>query len=70
MLNESTRIRVYETLRKDPKSQIERKIRKLLTKRKTAVSSALKHKLTPYQSKAPHFYKFQGYTNLASPLDQ
>jgi hypothetical protein len=46
----------YEILHKDPTSQIERKIRKLLTKNKTAIPAALKHKLTPYHSKSPHIY--------------
>jgi hypothetical protein len=56
MLNESTYAQkissllesgVYEILRKDPTSQIERKIRKLLTKHKIVVPAALKHKPTP-----------------------
>jgi hypothetical protein len=38
-------------------SQTERKIRKLLTKHKTALLSALKYKLPPYHSKPPHFYR-------------
>jgi hypothetical protein len=47
---------VYEILHKDPTSQIERKIWKLLTKHKPVLPAALKHKLTPYQSKPPHLY--------------
>jgi hypothetical protein len=46
----------YEILHKDPTSQIERTIRKLLTKHKTAIPATLKHKLTPYLSKSPHIY--------------
>jgi hypothetical protein len=45
-----------EILRKDPTSQIERKIRKLLTKHKTVLPAALKHKLTRYHSKPSHLY--------------
>jgi hypothetical protein len=37
---------IYEILRKDPMSQVERKIWKLLT-------AVLKHKLAPYHSKPP-----------------
>jgi hypothetical protein len=47
---------VYEILCKDPTSQIERKIWKLLTKHKTVIPAALKRKLTPYHSKLPHLY--------------
>jgi hypothetical protein len=47
---------VYEILPKDPTSQIERKIRQLLTKHKTVLPVALKRKLTPYHSKPPHLY--------------
>jgi hypothetical protein len=39
---------VYEILHKDPISQIEQKIRKLLTNDKTVLPVALKCKLTPY----------------------
>jgi hypothetical protein len=48
---------VYEIIRKDPMSQIERKIRKLLTKHKTVLPLALKHTLIPYHSKPPHIYR-------------
>jgi hypothetical protein len=47
---------VHEILPKDPTSQIERKIRQLLTKHKTVLPVALKRKLTPYNSKPPHLY--------------
>jgi hypothetical protein len=47
---------VYEPLSKDPTSQIEMKVWKLLTKHKTVLPSALKRKLTPYHSKPPHLY--------------
>jgi hypothetical protein len=51
--NRSTEILVNEILRKDFTSQIERKIRKL-TKHKTILPAALKHKLTPHDSKPSH----------------
>jgi hypothetical protein len=41
---------VYEFLPKDPTSQIERKIRQLITKHKTVLPVALKRRLTPYHS--------------------
>jgi hypothetical protein len=47
---------VYETLKKDPTSQIERKIRRLLFKHKSILSTDLKRKLTSYHSKHPHLY--------------
>jgi hypothetical protein len=37
-------------------SQIERKIRKLLTKHKTVLPASLKHKLTHYHIKSSHLY--------------
>jgi hypothetical protein len=51
---------VYELLCKDPKFQTERKIRKLLTKHKTVLPLALKHKLT--------FPLDQGLALLALPV--
>jgi hypothetical protein len=47
---------VYGILHNDFTSQIEWKIRKLLTKHITVVPAALKYKLTPYRSKPPHLY--------------
>jgi hypothetical protein len=47
---------VYKILHKDPTSQIDRKIWKLLTKHKTVLPAALKYKLTPYSSKPHHLY--------------
>jgi hypothetical protein len=47
---------VYEILCKDPTSQTERKIWKLLTKHKTVLPNTLKHTLTPYQSKPPQLH--------------
>jgi hypothetical protein len=47
---------VYEPLKKDPTSQIERKIQRLLSKHKSILSTDLKRKLTPYHSKPPHLY--------------
>jgi hypothetical protein len=57
-------------LRKDPTSQLERKIRKLLTKHKTVLPSALKHKLAPYYSKPLTSMDFPRYTILTSHSDQ
>jgi hypothetical protein len=57
---------VYEILHRDPTSQIERKIWKLLTKHKTALPTALKHKLTPYHSKHLTSTDFPRYTSLTS----
>jgi hypothetical protein len=47
---------LYDALSKDLASQIERNIRRLLTKHKLILPSALKHTLTPYYSKPPHLY--------------
>jgi hypothetical protein len=47
---------VYEIIRKGSTSQIERKLRKLLTKHKTVHPAALKNKLNPYRSKPRHLY--------------
>jgi hypothetical protein len=49
---------VYEPLPKDPTAKVEKKIQKLLSKHKTALLIDLKHKLTPYHSKAPHLNDF------------
>jgi hypothetical protein len=59
---------VYETLRNDPTAQIERKIWKLLTKHKTPLPAAFKHKLTPYNSKPPHLYVLQKIHKPDIPL--
>jgi hypothetical protein len=48
--------RVSGPLPKDPTGKVERKIHKLLSRRKTALSADQKHKLTPYHSKHPHLY--------------
>jgi hypothetical protein len=47
---------VYEPLKKDSTSQIERNIRRLLSKHKSILSTDLKRKLTPYHSKPLHLY--------------
>jgi hypothetical protein len=47
---------VYEPLPKDPTTKIERKIRMLLSKHKTALPTELKLRFTPYYSKPRHLY--------------
>jgi hypothetical protein len=47
---------VNEPLPKDPTAKLRRKVYKLLSKHKTALSNNLKCKLTPYNSKPPHLY--------------
>jgi hypothetical protein len=56
MISSLLELVLYEIPRKDPTSQIERKIRTLLKKHKPVLASALKCKLTPYHNKHPHLY--------------
>jgi hypothetical protein len=39
--------RVYETLPKDPTTEVEMKVQEILSERKTALPTDLKHKLAP-----------------------
>jgi hypothetical protein len=48
--------RVHEPLPKDPTAKLRRKVYKLLSKHKSALSTDLKCKLTPYHSKSQHLY--------------
>jgi hypothetical protein len=57
---------IYEHLCKDPTSEIQRKICKVLSKYKTVHPITLKHKLTPYHGKPSHLPK--KYKNTSIPL--
>jgi hypothetical protein len=48
--------KVYEILHRDPTSQIEKKVQKLLIKHKTVLHAAFKRKLTPCHIKPPHHH--------------
>jgi hypothetical protein len=59
---------VYEPLSKDPTKIVERKVQKILPKHKAALPTGLKHKLTPYHSKPPHFYRLPKIHKPRIPL--
>jgi hypothetical protein len=59
---------VYEPVLKDPTSEIERKVQKLLSKHKSGISSELKCQLTPYHRKLPHLYRLSKTDEKDNPL--